>query len=202
MYNSDLDLNNVSKSTNINLDSLIEGLSSDIDNVNSIISGLKDQKKTNNAKEEAIIEERKKLEKDKQDFENYVTLTMNELSEKKKTEEVAIEAAKLELSKAQTNFKDNMDRTLSEMELAKSELEAKQTKLREDKEQFEMFREREINRINKDKDELDSDREEFEKYKEEHEKRIKEENKNLEQQFNKFKAVIDQFNVNFKDDKE
>ena len=186
------------KTTSVDLDSLIEGLSSDIRNVNNFMEGLNEQKKANKEIEKSLVDERKKLERDKQDFEDYVRRITSELEETKKTNEVILNAQKLNLSKAEANFKENMDNTLSELELVKKELELRESKFKEDKEQFEKYKDLELSRINHEKEILQADKEQFEKYREVNNKRIEIENKNLEQQFNKFRQVIDQFNVNFK----
>lgn len=186
------------KTTSVDLDSLIEGLSSDIKNVNNFMEGLNEQKKANKEAEQTLIDERKKLERDKQDFEDYINLKMSEIEETRKTNEVNLNAQKLNLSKAEANFKANMDNTLSELELAKKELELKENKIKEDREQFEKYKDLELTRIKQEKEMLQNDKEQFEKYREVNNKRIEIENRNLEQQFNKFRQVIDQFNVNFK----
>ncbi len=55
----------------VNLDMLINGLSSDIKSVNNFMADLNTQKKANKELEQAIILERKKLEKDKKDTNDY-----------------------------------------------------------------------------------------------------------------------------------
>ena len=48
-------------------------------------------------------------------FEDYVNLTMSELEEKRKTQEISIQTQKLNLSKAEANFKENMDKSIGKL---------------------------------------------------------------------------------------
>ena len=100
----------------VNLDVLINGLTSDIKNVNNFMADLNTQKKANKELEQTIIIERKKLEKDKKDFENYVNLMNAEFEKIKKTQEVNFNTQKLNLARAENSFKENMDNTLAELE--------------------------------------------------------------------------------------
>lgn len=181
----------------VNLDVLINGLTSDIKNVNNFMADLNTQKKANKELEQTIIIERKKLEKDKKDFENYVNLMNAEFEKIKKTQEVNFNTQKLNLARAENSFKENMDNTLAELELVRKELELKEKSIEEDKEQFNKYREIEQDRINHEREILQYEREQFNSYKEVNNKRIEVEKRNLEQQFSKFKQIIDQFNLSF-----
>ena len=168
-----MNIDDTKNNTNtVNLDVLINGLTSDIKSVNNFMADLNKEKKANKEIEETIIKERKKLEHDKKEFDNYVRLMNSEFETARKTQELNFNTQKLNLAKAENSFKENMDNTLAELELVKKELDLKE------KIQFE--------------------REQFNSFKEVNNKRIEVENRDLEQQFNKFKQIIDQFNLNFK----
>ena len=190
--------NNDKNSSSLNLDLLIDGLSSDIKSVNNFMANLNNQKKQNKELEQVIINERKKLEKDKKDFENFVKLTTAELDTMRKTQEININTQKLNLAKAEVSFKENMDNTLSELELAKKELELKEKRIEEEKEQFNKTKEIELDRLKHESEVLQFEREQFKSYREVTTKKMEAEKKNLEQQFSKFKEIIDQFNLSFK----
>ncbi len=182
----------------VNLDMLINGLSSDIKSVNNFMADLNTQKKANKELEQAIILERKKLEKDKKDFENYVNLMNAEFATTKKAQEINFDTQKLNLAKAESNFKENMDNTLAELDLVKKELELKEKSIEEEKERFNKYKAIEQERIKQEREMLQYEREQFDSFKEVNSKRIEVEKKNLEQQFSKFKQIIDQFNLSFK----
>ena len=182
----------------VNLDALINGLSSDIKSVNNFMADLNSEKKANKELQQTIINERKKLEHDKKEFENYVTRMNSEFDNIKKTQDINFTTQKLNLAKAENAFKENMDNSLMELELIRKELELKERKIEEDKEQFNKYKEIELDRINHEREVLQFERDQFNSYKEVNNKRIEVEKRDLEQQFSKFKQIIDQFNLNFK----
>ena len=194
----DIDETKKQNNSSVNLDVLINGLSSDIKNVNNFMADLNKEKKAHKEIQQTIINERKKLEHDKNEFENYVKLMNAEFENAKKTQEINFNTQKLNLAKAENSFKESMDNTLAELELVKKDLELKENKIAEEKEQFIKFKEIEQDRIKHEREVLQFERDQFNDYKEVNNKRIEVEKKDLEQQFNKFKQIIDQFNLNFK----
>lgn len=186
------------KSSTTDLDSLFDNLTSDIENVNRFISNLNEQKKANNAEEQELLEEKLKIQRARVEFENYMKVQNEELSQKQKQVEQYLITQKEHLAKAEEEFKINMDNSLVELELAKKELEIQKEKIKEEKEQFENYKLLEMNRIHHAEEILESDKVQFEKYKEVTAKKVELESKNLEQKCAKFKDIINQFNSNFK----
>ena len=180
------------------LDNLFQNLTSDIENVNKFISNLNDQKKANSVEEQELLEEKQRIERAKVEFENYMKLQNEEITQKQKQFNQYLSTQKEYLSKAEEEFKINMDNSLTELELAKKELEIQKEKIKEEKEQFETYKNLEINRIHHSEEILASERNQFEKYKEVTNKKIELENKNLEQKCTRFKEIISQFNSNFR----
>ena len=94
MYNENVE----NTSDSINLDELINGLSSDIKNINNLMADLNNKRKANKELEESIVTEREKLEKDKEQFENYVRLMNSEFEAIKKSQLLSLENEKLALA--------------------------------------------------------------------------------------------------------
>lgn len=188
----------LTSSTSVDLDSLFENLSNDVENVNKFISNLSEQKKANSQSEQVIIEERIKLEKAKKEFSDYMEIQKAEIENERMKSENSLNFQKQNLNKAEAEFKVSMDNTLFELELAKKEIEIQREKLKQEKEQFETYKNLEINRIHHSEEILKSEKEQFEKYKEVNNRKIELENKNLEQKYNKFRDIINQFNSNFR----
>ena len=194
-----MNIDDTKNNTNtVNLDVLINGLTSDIKSVNNFMADLNKEKKANKEIEETIIKERKKLEHDKKEFDNYVRLMNSEFETARKTQELNFNTQKLNLAKAENSFKENMDNTLAKLELVKKELDLKEKKIEEDRQQFDKYKEIEQERLKHEREVLQFEREQFNSFKEVNNKRIEVEKRDLEQQFNKFKQIIDQFNLNFK----
>lgn len=194
-YNSDLTSKNSSSN---DLDNLFDNLTNDIQTFNKYINDVNQRKKDNILEEKEIIEERRRIEKSKLDFENYVRTKNEEYENKMAQVDVYLESQKQNLLKAEAEFKSNMDNSLNELELIKKELEIQKEKLKEEKEQFEAYKNLELNRIQHSQEILESEKNQFEKYKEVNNKKIELENKNLEQKCDKFKELISQFNSSFK----
>lgn len=193
MYNENVE----NTSDSINLDELINGLSSDIKNINNLMADLNNKRKANKELEESIVTEREKLEKDKEQFENYVRLMNSEFEAIKKSQLLSLENEKLALAKAENDFNESVVSTKAELELTKNELDVRTKALNEDKEQFEKYKEIEDRRIRQERDALEKEKQQFDEYKDVNYKRIEIEKKNIERQFNKFKQLVDQFNFNF-----
>lgn len=191
-------IDDTSTINNTNLDELFNNLTSDIETVNKFISNLNNQKTANNKEEQVLIEERQKIDRDKEEFEKYMAIQREEINQKKNQVEQYLNNQKEYLAKAESDFKTNMDNSLSELELAKKELEIQKEKIKEEKEQFENYKSLEINRIHHAEEILASERNQFERYKEITNEKLELESKNFEQKCIKFKEIISQFNSNFK----
>lgn len=194
----DNNIDDASTISNTNLDELFNNLTSDIETVNKFISNLNNQKTANNKEEQVLIEERQKIDRDKEEFEKYMAIQREEINQKKNQVEQYLNNQKEYLAKAESDFKTNMDNSLSELELAKKELEIQKEKIKEEKEQFENYKSLEINRIHHAEEILASERNQFERYKEITNEKLELESKNFEQKCIKFKEIISQFNSNFK----
>lgn len=180
------------------LDSLIDNLTNDITSFNQYISDINKQKKVNSISEKELEEEKIRVEKAKIEFENYVRVKNEEISKKEAQIEEYLNIQKQNLSKAELDFKMNMDNSLNELEIVKNEVELQRSRYIEEKQQFETYKNIELNRIKHAQEMLDSEKTQFEKYKEVTNRKIELENKNIEQKCDRFKALINNFNSNFK----
>ena len=180
------------------LDSLFNNLSNDINNFNKYIATVNKKKNENLLEEKELIDEKIRIDKAKLDFENYVKAKNEEYEKKMQQVDEYLNSQKQNLSKAEAEFKINMENSLNELELTKKEILIEKEKFKEEKEQFEDYKTLELNRIKHSQDILESERNQFEKYKEVNMKKIELENKNLEQKCDKFRELFSQFNSNFK----
>ena len=205
MYDDFLANNNQisSKSNSLdNLDSLFNSLSNNIDNFNKYIEHVNKKKKENINEEKELMEEKLRINKSKMDFENYVKTKNQEYENKMAQVDEYLNSQKQNLSKAEKDFKINMDNSFKELEIIKSELEIQKMKFKEEQEQFETYKNLELTRIKQAQDILETEKNQFEKYKEINIKKIELENENLEQKCDKFNELIRQFNLNLKPIKE
>lgn len=188
-----------SQSESLNdLNKIFDNLTNDIDYFNKYIEDVNRQKKENSIEEKELIEEKQRIEKTKIDFENYVKAKNEEYEKRISQVDEYLNTQKQNLLKAEAEFKANMDSSLNEFELIKKELEIQKEKLNEEKEQFEKYKSIELDRIKHSQEILESEKNQFEKYKEVTNKKLELENKNIEQKCDKFKALLNQFNANFK----
>lgn len=196
---------NIQSSSN-NLDSLFDNLTNDINLFNKYVDGVNRQKKENNQEVRELLEEKLKIEKVKQDFDDYIRTKQAEYDNKMAQVDEYLNTQKQNLLKMESEFKVSMDNSLNELELEKKEFEIEKEKFKEEKEQFETYKSLELDRIKHSQEILESDKSQFEKYKDVSNKKIELENKNLEQKCDKFKELIGQFNAKFrpilKEDKE
>lgn len=198
LINNDLDISH-SKSTAVaDLDDLFNNLTNDVQNFNRYITEVNKQKRENSIDEKELNDERERLVQEKLEFENYVKVKTQECEMKEKQIEEYIRIQKQNLTRAESEFKMNMDNSLNEFEIIKNEVELQKNRLNEEKEQFEVYKNLELNRIKHAQDMLNSDKNQFEKYKEVTNRKIELENKNIEQKCDRFKDLINQFNLNFK----
>lgn len=191
--------NNLASNTesSIDLDILFSNLTNDINNFNKYIDNINKQKKENTIEEKELIEEKLRIDKAKADFEEYVRVKNEEYEKKMKQVDLYLETQKQNLLKSESEFKNNMDNSLNELELIKKELEIQRENINKEKQQFETYKNLELTRIKHSQEILDSEKQQFEKYKEINNKKIELESKNLEQKCDKFKELISQFNLKF-----
>ena len=205
MYDDFLVANNQENSKNSsleNLDSIFNSLSNNIDNFNKYIDSVNKKKKENVDEEKELMEEKLRINKSKMDFENYVKTKNEEYESKMAQVDEYLNNQKQNLSRAEKDFKVNMDKSFKELELIKSELEIQKMKLKEEQEQFENYKNLELTRIKQAQDILETEKNQFEKYKEISMKKIELENESLEQKCDKFNELLKQFNLNLKPIKE
>ena len=181
-----------------NLDNLFDNLTNDINTFSKYVDDVNKKKKENTEEELQLYEEKRKLEKSKLEFEEYVKSKQVEYDSKINQIDDYLESQKQNLLRTEAEFKSSMDNSLKELDIAKKELEIQREKFKEEKEQFESYKELELTRIKHSEEILESDKNQFEKYKEVTNKKLELENKNLEQKADKFKDLINQFNSRFK----
>lgn len=181
-----------------NFDDLFNNLSSDITSFNKYVEGINRQRKENNNDVKEINEEKQRIDKAKIDFENYVRAKNSEIDRKISDLEDYLKIRKDNLQTAEIEFKDNMDKSISELDVLKKEIELERYKLDEEKKQFEEYKEIELSRMKHTAEILNAEKEQFEKYKDITNKKLEIENRNLEKKCEKLRGLIDQFNIGFK----
>ena len=181
-----------------NLDDLFDNLSSDIANINQVVSDINAKKRITSEELESIKLERQKLDKDRADFDNYASKKDQVLNQKQKDIEDYLRVQKNNLFRAESEFKTNMSNALRELELTKKEFQMQKDKLDAEKNQFEDYKTIEMNRINHASEIFLSEKEQFEKYKAMTEEKLQLETRNLEIKCKRIKDMIGQFNNNFK----
>lgn len=180
------------------IDSLFDSLSNNVNTVNNYIADLVREKKANVSENLSIQEEKQRLDRAKQEFQNYINDQMSDIKKREKELDDYVTTQKNQLSIAEANFQKNMDNALEELELNKKEMEIKKNKIEEEKKRFDEYKTLELQQIKRSNEILESEKKDFEQYKELENRRIELENKNLEDKYDKFKLIINQFNSNFK----
>ena len=163
LINNDLDISQSQSTAVADLDDLFNNLTNDVQNFNRYITEVNKQKRENSIDEKELNDERERLIQEKLEFENYVKVKTQECEMKEKQIEEYINIQKQNLTRAESEFKMNMDNSLNEFEIIKNEVELQKNRLNEEKEQFEIYKNLELNRIKHAQEMLNSEKNKFEK---------------------------------------
>lgn len=149
---------NVSTSS---FDSLFDNLYSDVAGANNFISNLIEQKKNVGVNEQYLEEEKAKLEKEKADFEAYVS-GQKEAIELEKQRIIEYEKAqKIRLENEQKAFNEEVTATRKDLELESTSNKNEMSKLINDRLEFDKYKTAEEEAIKIANEKLEMEKEEF-----------------------------------------
>lgn len=205
-----------------NFDVLFDSLYNDVNGANNFISDLIEQKKSVNVNEANLSEMKSKLEKEKEEFAQFVEAQKQSIELEKAQCNEYVKNQRLRLQNEEQQFNSDCEATRAQLKLEEEKVkianekledekaqfastkEIEEEKLRSDREKFESEQEQfekeksiALERIKQGQKELQAQKEQFAKTKELEEKKLELESKNLSQSCARFKELVSQFNSGF-----
>jgi hypothetical protein len=155
-----------------NFDSLFDNLYSDVAGANNFISSLIEQKKNVGINEAYLEEEKAKLDKAKQEFNDLMMTQKESIELKNKRLEENEKAQKLRMDQEQAAFAEETEGTRKSLELEAETNKNESARIAKDKEEFAKYKAAEEEALKLANAKLEMEQAEFAKYKEIEESKI------------------------------